>query len=149
MSRSEEFAAGHGYRGNHRPPALGDDVGSPMHDLTHNLPSDVYDRPGLYTGHNEPELRRQIRSARGKPEAPVKMYRALPEAHHAINPGDWVTPSLSYARQHAESEGPGLHVIAAPALAKHLVTHGDDLQEFGYQGPKPVQGKVAWKDRKR
>lgn len=133
------------YRGGHRPT----EEGPPLHDLTEpgNFMDglDVYENPHFFTGTSHPEeTYRQIRAVRGRPDAPVNIYRAAPRGVDHINPGDWVTTSKGYARQHAMSEGsedwPVLH---AKVPAKHVRFAGDDLNEHGYFGPESVQGRVS------
>lgn len=83
--------------------------------------------------------------ARGNPEHPVTMYRALPHGNTSFNTGDWVTPSLSYARQHAmhpDDPSQDMPVIKSTVPAKHLHTDGNSIYEFGYNGPSH-QGEVV------
>jgi hypothetical protein len=83
-----------------------------------------------------------IRAARGRPDALVTVYRAVPvEAAGEIAPGDWVTPSRTYAEIHGESnlEGPDggyddpseFKILTARVRAGDLYTAGD-LNEWGY-----------------
>jgi hypothetical protein len=163
-------AAGHPFRGNqwtgggggssldnyqmaHRPPGLDSDVATPFHDLTANdnlvYPNDVYSSDGarLY-GHGEvgvQESMQALRAARGNPEASVTIYRAVPAGVDKINPGDWVTPSRSYAQQHLESNvGEGGHIITQTVRAKDLWSSGDSLNEWGYVPPaQAAKGDVV------
>lgn len=50
-----------------------------------------------------------------------------------INPGDWVTISLSYAKDHALSNlKPPFKIISKTVPAKSLFTDGNSIHEWGY-----------------
>jgi len=129
------------YQGGHTPP----DDGAQAHDLgagTH-FPADILTHPEWYTG-----FRGHLRSfwdsilkAQGKPGSRISVYRALPGQHTTFSSGDWVTPSLRYAQDHAAGEE-GWHIIKATVPARTLRFAGDDLVEWGYWGPT-VEGKVV------
>src|SRR5205823_2578396 len=76
-----------------------------------------------------------VNRAQGNPEAPITIYRAEPETVTAINRGDWVTPSLTYAREHLDANlgGEG-HIVSATARAGDLRWSGDSINEWGYSG---------------
>ena len=77
----------------------------------------------------------QILTHRGKPAAWVRVYRAVPPGVDTINPGDWVTTSREYARQHAiqdDDEANDWPVIDRLVRAGELRTDGDDVNEWGY-----------------
>jgi hypothetical protein len=124
------------YHMSHRPPAPGDDVGAPLHDVEDVMPGfhknpKIYDFQGpAITG----ESTRAILAARGNPDHEVPIYRAVPKKEHGINPGDWVSTSRRYAEQHAISngDGPDWPVVEGRAKASELLTHGDDPNEWGY-----------------
>jgi 8-oxo-dGTP pyrophosphatase MutT (NUDIX family)/GNAT superfamily N-acetyltransferase len=86
---------------------------------------------------DESFARRKQRRADG--EHHVTIYRAAPKGLKTIGPGDWVTPSPSYARDHArhatdpKKDWP---VYKARVPAKHVRWAGDSLNEFGYNGPE-------------
>ena len=131
MSRSAEFDAA--YRMSHRP-----SVDGPGLHAAHEVYPDIHEHPEYYLTAHTPEersVRREtmsaLRSAKDKPDADVKVHRAVPTHVNEIHPGDWVTPSRSYAEQHAGGEG-GMHVISTTAKAKHLIATGDHPPEFGY-----------------
>ncbi len=132
MSRSQEFTDG--YRMTHRPPPTG-----PGMHAAHEVYPDIHEHPEYYLSRHETsdrkvadETMRALRSTRGRPDAEVPMYRAAPKHVTEIHPGDWVTPSRSYAQQHAAGEG-NFHVIKQTAKARHLLPSGDHPPEFGYQ----------------
>lgn len=127
------------YRMQHRAPGPQDDTAAPMHDLGRMLPEDIYDpRVQLrYYGTGMDEADRQsfakVNAAKGRPGKVMHIYRAAPKGVNKINPGDWVTPSQLYARQHNVSNlnGQG-HVISKIVPAKELWTNGDSINEWGW-----------------
>jgi tRNA nucleotidyltransferase/poly(A) polymerase/peptidoglycan hydrolase-like protein with peptidoglycan-binding domain len=151
------------WRAQHRPPSKDDDVGGPLHDLTQVMPADVYTHPHYYfTTGGDPDSEAAYRESwaaiqrvRGKPDAKVRIYRSLPaeHAHNGFHEGDWVTLSKTYARRHgmgmgdphaddSENDWP---VISTTVLARDLLTHADDLNEWGYVGPGRNTAMVAFK----
>lgn len=129
-----------GYRGNHQP----NDEGPTVDDLRAGdlLPSDVYEHPEFYTGYIEPEYLAEtvatLSAARGNPAAMVTIYRAAPAEAGGINPGDWVTLSRSYARDHSmhatdPTQDMPIHEMRVPASSVRFA--GDDLMEYGYFPP--------------
>lgn len=148
-SRVAMAAADDDWRMEHRPP---DRDGIPLHDMTANLPADVYTHPHYYADMNDSSTQDSVsvmRRVRGKPDAKVKIYRALPaeHAHKGINPGDWVTTSKEYARMHGSQDDPKYDwpVISATVRAGDLHTDGDDFREYGYNGDKSMPGNIAHK----
>lgn len=135
---------GDDYRINHRPPSP--EHGAPLHDLTQVYPDDVYTHPHYYHGQRpasavDRESTAAFMAARGNPEHPVKIYRAVPKHVTDINPGDWITTSPSYARLHAGNKSAGFHVLEATARAGDLHTDGDSLAEYGYNGQGTIRGR--------
>lgn len=133
----KEGAVDTSYRGRHQGPD--EEHGAPLHEIERVMP-DFYDHPEYYGAnpHHDRESVRQIRRARGNPDAPVTIYRALPHGHREINKGDWVTTSGNYAEDHAYQsgeEGADWPVIKATVPARHLRSQGDEPNEFSYHGP--------------
>ena len=131
------------YRGYHTAPRREDGFGAPATDIEEMMP-DFYERPNIYTT-GMPEADKESVSAlmriKGKPDAPVTIYRAVPESVDEINPGDWVTLSPSYAKSHLLSNLEAGHVISQTIPASDLWFDGDSINEFGYD---PVsKGKSA------
>lgn len=133
------------YRGRHRPADR--TYGASFDNPTNHLPN-VHEHPEYYTGYNFAKARREfpaiaageqrlvqhLRRARGNPDYPVTVYRAVPTHVNDIRPGDWVTPNPGYADQHRYNISPDLsdsHVISATARAADLHTDGD-LNEWGW-----------------
>jgi glutaredoxin-like protein NrdH len=137
------------YAGHHQSPGPG--TGFPIHDMTGDdyggglggVPEDWYTHPHYYNSGETSKadtraVSRVYNQVRGNPEAPVDVYRALPHGNETINKGDWVTPSLEYARQHAmhpDDPAQDLPVIKMTVPAKHLYQNGDSYYEMGYHGP--------------
>lgn len=129
------------YEMDHRP--LED--AAPMHDLSATFPDDVYDHPEYYSfGEWTAEAGRVLRQAKGKPDAQVAIYRALPAGETRINTGDWVTTVRSYAALHLQKmeRGRQWHIVSATVPARTLRTGGNDIIEWGYWG-SPVGARVA------
>jgi hypothetical protein len=126
------------YRGAHRAP--GRRNGAPMFDLTANgvYPCDVYTHPRYYLDPSSPwdrESWRAVERVRCAPAALVTIYRAVPSGAAVINPGDWVTPSRSYAKQHAiDLLGPGADgvVLSIRTSAATLFTNGNSINAWGF-----------------
>jgi hypothetical protein len=52
-----------------------------------------------------------------------------------INPGDWVSPSLGYVKDHGEAaknQVEAVKIVKKTVLAKDIFTSGDGLLEWGY-----------------
>jgi hypothetical protein len=121
------------YRGGHT--ADGPEYGAPLDDLSKSYPDDIYSAQGKrYYGHGGPEddeAFRVINEVRGKPDADVTMYRAVPpDTPDEINSGDWVTTSKAYANNHG---GEGWKVLRGKAKAKDLYS-GNSPLEYGWHG---------------
>lgn len=111
---------------------------APMFKMDAIYPSDVYSPQNIdiYSYDDKPVGRESfavISKVRRKPESVVTIYRAVPEGVTVINKGDWVTPSLTYAKLHLNNvlEGKG-KIIAKKVKAKDLFTDANSLNEFGY-----------------
>jgi hypothetical protein len=142
------------YAGHHQSPGPG--TGFPVHDMSGNedlggVPDDWYTHPQYYAHSGEApgvrgmkQTQQMYNRVRGNPEATVNIYRALPHGNADFHTGDWVTPSLEYARGHAASQqGPDQDwpVIKSTVPAKHLWQNADSYYEMGYHGPSH-QGKM-------
>lgn len=69
----------------------------------------------------------------------IERLKALPAeapAKYGINPGDWVTTSRAYAKQHGEGLGANYKIIKKTVKAKDIFTSGDSPHEWGYD-PQP------------
>lgn len=139
------------YRMSHRPAQ----DGPPLHDLeaADHFPKGVYDELHHYTHMSgrtvsDRESIGAVRSFRGRPNHKVTVYRAAPPGVTHINPGDWVALSPEYARQHAagagnpHGDGADWPVHRAQVPAKHVTNGGNDIVEWGYNGPEAVPVKT-------
>lgn len=135
------------YRDQHTAPGHDD---SPMHDLTSagTFPADIYSHKAVrFYGHHgggamDTSAVKTIHSARGNPDAKIKIYRAVPNhAGDKINAGDWVSTTPEYAHLHGVGRlGEGNYkVLSHEVPAKHLFNHGD-IHEWGYHphDAKPI-----------
>ena len=130
---NQDFAE---YRGTHTAPNA-KRYGATLDDLTQILPDDVYSQEGkrLY-GYGDRLIDSEWRIAalktRGKPEAEIEIYRAVPKGVKEINDGDWVSTSKAYAKTHGESTLNGEYdIITKKVKAKTLSTEGYPY-EYGY-----------------
>jgi hypothetical protein len=112
---------------------------STLDDLLPSFGEDIYGKNALqYFGSGDARERNIVRTLaalRGKPNAPVTIYRGVPNGASGINAGDWVTidPKVAadYAAQHA-----GGRVVSMQVPASHVTSWADSLLEFGYHPPK-------------
>lgn len=127
------------YSGEHRAP--GRDSGAPLDNLKGVYPDDVYGpNAARYYGHEsgsqtDKAAVRIIQAIKGKPDAPVKVFRAIPKSiqSNEINPGDWITTIKSYAVQHGEGPlGGDYKILEKTVPAGDLYTDGNSIFEFGY-----------------
>ena len=124
------------YRGSHSAPNA-EVYGATLDDLTKIMPANVYAPEGkqLYgLGDRlvDSEWRIAALKTRGKPDAEIEVYRAVPKGVKDINSGDWVTTSKTYADQHGERTLDGdYEIIKKKVKAKTLSSEGYPY-EFGY-----------------
>ena len=136
------------YRGEHKAP--GPTSGKPMHDLTDVYPEDFYGPNGFryYADMGNDYDRKSYlttRVARGNPQQKVWIHRSIPTdvyqramksaspLQQMIRPGDWVTISKEYAKEHGEGALKGDYKIASKMVpASDLYTNGDSIHEWGY-----------------
>lgn len=126
------------YRGSHRAPDR--EYGAPLSDLTGTgmYPDDVYSQAGYryYTDGGIMAVKAMdiAHEMRGKPDAEVTVYRAIPgEAVAQINPGDWVTTVKEYAQLHGEHVGlKNPTIVEEKVSAGDLFTEGNSILEYGY-----------------
>lgn len=107
------------------------------------VPDDFYTHPEWYADMGRQPNKESwavINSVRGKPDAMVTIYRAVPTGVSKINNGDWITLSKTYATEHsygAQGRDPwgndidGI-VLSMKVKAKNVVWDGNDINEFAY-----------------
>jgi hypothetical protein len=126
------------YKGSHKAPNKF--RGAPLHDLTQIYPDDIYSNKAVaYYGDRATDYSDRLsisimQSTKDKPEANVKIYRAVPSnAQCDINASDWVTINKQYAVTHGERTlGGDYKIITKVVPAKHLYTDANSIHEFGY-----------------
>ena len=124
--------------------------GTPIYDMTHNggYPPDIYSYDGAkYYGANggdwnDRECIAIIRELHNKPNALVKIYRAVPDINFeinqkkkpiGINDGDWVTINLDYAKEHGKSNlGGKFKIVSKTVKASQLYSECNSIYEYGY-----------------
>ena len=124
------------YRGGHSAPNA-ETYGATLDSLEGVMPADVYSSRGkrLY-GLGNPDVDAEwfaaAFKAKGKPDAEVTVYRAVPKGVKEINSGDWVTTSKTYADMHGErTVGDEYEILSKKVRAKTLASEGYPY-EFGY-----------------
>ena len=124
------------YRGSHTAPKA-ETYGATFDNLQGIMPANVYTQEGkrLYgLGDKmvDSEWYMAALRAKGKPDAEVTIYRAVPKGVKQINDGDWVTPSKEYAKQHGERTLDGEYeILSKKVKARTLSTEGYPY-ELGY-----------------
>ena len=132
------------YKGQHAAPTKG--AGAPVWDLKGVYPDDFYSFNGAkYYGDGAEPVRdlmivSQMQSMKGRPNADVTIYRAVPKsvsAKEALNVGDWITLDRRYAKEHGESAlNNDYKIVSKKVKARDLYTNGDSIYEMGYD-PQP------------
>jgi hypothetical protein len=138
----------YGYRMAHRAPdgTYGDGSIDKMDTV---YPKDIYSANGArYYGNDDFESKKIIqlfRSLRGKPEAELTIYRAVPKGvSEVINPGDWVTPSKQYAEFHANYfDETGAVILEKKVKAKEVYSEGNSIFEFGWNPKAPGDARFS------
>ena len=124
------------YKGSHVAPNA-KVYGATLDDLSKIMPADVYSLSGkrIYGVGEHPvdsEWYRAATKAKGKPEAQIDVYRAVPSGIKDINHGDWVTTSPTYAKWHGENVLNGDYdIVKKTVKAKELSSEGYPY-EFGW-----------------
>jgi len=142
-----------GYMGGHEAP-MAEDINAPIWDLTGKYtgnklyPDDIYSSEAsrLYSSgmDYDPQAIGVLQSVKNRPNAKVTIYRAVPkDVKGEINPGDWVTLTKEYAKEHGESNlGGKFKIVKKDVYARDIFTDANSIQEFGYD-PQP---RLAPKD---
>lgn len=131
------------YQSGHTAP--GPDFGAQLHDLTGGgqmYPDDIYSsNAARFYGHGgsheaiDKKAMSLVQMLRNQPEALVDIYRAVPKnkSISSINPGDWVTITKEYAKEHGEGPlGGDYKILKQKVPAKSIWTNADSIHEYGY-----------------
>jgi 2'-5' RNA ligase len=118
---------------------------APLHDPTHPsgeggaFNQEDLDNPDWGSiGEPHEESLAAVHRTKGKPDTPVTIYRSVPHGVSHIRTGDWVSTSSQYAREHGmhpDDPSKDWPVLKATVPAKHVHTDGNDINEWGYNGP--------------
>ncbi len=139
-------------RGGAHTPA-GPDSGSPAFDVTMNgtYPDDFYGINGLRyygTGYDalDAETYSTLSRLANRPNALVTVYRAVEkDAKGKINPGDWVTTSRAYAKEHGQGAlNNNFKIVKSTVKARDIWTAGDSMLEWGYH-PQEFLPEIKWR----
>ena len=121
-----------GYKMWHKAPD-GTGTSEPITNIRASYGDDVFAHPERYTAFPHKETFEQFKKASTDPNSTIRIYRALPSAHSAINHGDWVAISKEYAEVHKKTQGDSSwHIISMDVPATSIYTEGNDLAEWGY-----------------
>ena len=131
MEHSRQFDS---YRMSHQPDLGEEAVGA--HEA-HKLYPDLHENPRLYTtgeGAPDRETMTALRRAKDKPDATVTIHRSTPSGQ--INPGDWVSLSKTYAKQHgfhATDPKQDVPVVSMKVPAREVREgSGNSIHEWGW-----------------
>jgi hypothetical protein len=139
-------------RGGAHTPA-GPNSGSPAFDVTMNgtYPDDFYGVNGLRyygTGYDalDSDAYSTLSRLAGRPNATVTVYRAVEkDAEGKINPGDWVTTSRAYAKEHGQNAlNNNFKIVKSTVKASDIWTSGDSMLEWGYH-PQESLPEIRWR----
>jgi len=122
------------YQGHHEAP-LDAEYYPPIFNLLGMYPSDVYANPEYYESSYLDEIMPIIMEARNNPFMEIPVYRSVPKGIQSeINPGDWVSPTRSYAEMHGERFDGGYDLLEELVNAHDLLNEGNSLHEYGWLG---------------
>jgi hypothetical protein len=128
------------YQGSHKPMTV-EGGASRLHDLTNGtFDETIYGKDALQNwGTGADMMDRQtlsvFRQVRGKPDADITVYRAVPKGvkESKLSDGDWVTVNRNYAIEHGEGILEGNYkIISQKVKVKDLTTSADSINEQGY-----------------
>ncbi|MDY4592966.1 MAG: hypothetical protein SO434_06170, partial [Eubacteriales bacterium] len=130
------------YRMDHRAPSK-DGYCSSLDDVTSKFGEDIYGKNavkyfGTYEGFDYESIR-HIQESKGKPNAYITVYRAVPKSIKGdqINNGDWITLTRQYAENHGKNNIIGNYrIISKRVKIGDIYTNGDSIHEFGYDDGK-------------
>jgi len=124
------------YRGTHTAPRK--EGLNTLDNPTDMFGDDIYSSQAWdYFGHGDKIMDKQsaniISRFKGKPDADVTIYRAVPRGVKKIKAGDWVTINRNYAKMHGEAYlRDGFDIIEKTVKAKDIATDANSIHEWGY-----------------
>lgn len=138
------------YRMQHQGPDADD--GEAMHEVGSGkvYPKDFHEHPEWYIESDGPgnwDSYDKVRRSKDWPSRRVTMYRSMPSPYREVNPGDWVSSSAEYAREHGRQRNPDddWPVVKFEARADQLRTAGDSINEWSYHGPRINRARVHYR----
>lgn len=160
-ARRKGYISGADYRMSHRAPNREDDVS--LADLSGNsiVPDDYWTHPQYYQ--YEPydyqsfyQIRNAMNNAAEKKAAGKKavgsitMYRAVPKSvkEDTFRNGDWISPSLTYAKQEGESIPGDYRIISMKCKSSNVWWDANDINEWGYDDGKDYAYQNTKNNRK-
>jgi len=104
----------------------------------------------IVSGFRSRDLRLSGESKRNPDDAGIVVYRAIPKniKESKIRNGDWVTPSMEYARNEGLSIPGGYKIISQRAKLRHLYWDGNSPAELGFDNGKGYAYKNTKNNRK-
>lgn len=93
-----------------------------------------------------------LREAYSNPNRKITVYRSVPShvKEGGLRDGDWVTPSLKYAKENAEVHGWGrkYRIIKEEVDVEELWWDGNDINEWGYDSGRNMVYRNTRNNRK-
>lgn len=140
VAQDNGFDSDTSFRMSHAAP-INDGFNDSADNLSNMFGEDIYSDNALhYFGMGDEYIKadreslQAINRAKGKPNAMVTVYRAIPKDAKgtAIGNGDWVTTSKEYAKEHGNHALNGDYKIVSRLVpAKQLFNNGDSIHEWG------------------
>lgn len=161
-ARAAGYVTGDEYRMSHRAPNSEDDVSLMDVRGADLVPDDYWTHPQWYQGTAEERsafnnvlaaMRRddaRVASGRSPGYAGITVYRAVPKTvkDNDVRNGDWVSPSLEYAKAEGAMIPEGYRIISQQALLKNLYWDGNSIAELGYDDGRSYAYKNTKNNRK-
>ena len=141
------------YQGAHRSPD--ESHGAPLHELTKVFPKDIYSHnasklyPHGADKKQDADTIKLMHSVKGRPDAKVTIYRAVPHHVNEINPGDWVSINKDYAELHGFNRFDNKYKLLSKEVPAKEVYTSDSIHEQGYHPEKKADGGVININRRK
>ncbi len=160
QARLKGYLSNDDYRMMHHAPTAGNDLDVNLVALAESdlVPADYWEHPERYgiqyeTGGWESfnKIKRAMDSVRNGKSPSIRFYRAVPATvkEDYFRNGDWITPSKTYAVEHAKSniDGP-YRIIARAVKASDAWGNADSINEWGYNDGKNYAYRNTRNNRK-